>query len=60
MDSLLQEFDVEIRDKKGLKNVVADHLSKLENLVEEYDEGSSIKDEFPDEYLYSLNLSNTP
>ena len=56
---LLQEFDVEIRDKKGLKNVVADHLSKLENLVEEYDEESSIKAEFPYEYLYSFNLSNT-
>ena len=27
---LLQEFDVEIRDKKGSKNLVADHLSRLE------------------------------
>ena len=27
---LLQEFDVEIRDKKGSKNMVADHLSRLE------------------------------
>jgi hypothetical protein len=26
---LLQEFDVEIRDKKGLENVVADHLSRM-------------------------------
>ncbi|MCI31230.1 hypothetical protein A2U01_0052442, partial [Trifolium medium] len=23
---LLQEFDIEIRDKKGVENVVADHL----------------------------------
>ena len=29
---LLQEFDVEIRDKKGAKNLVADHPSRLENL----------------------------
>ncbi|KAI3725393.1 hypothetical protein L1987_65181 [Smallanthus sonchifolius] len=27
---LLQEFDIEIRDKKGAKNVAADHLSRLE------------------------------
>ena len=27
---LLQEFDVEIRVKKGSKNMVIDHLSRLE------------------------------
>jgi hypothetical protein len=26
---LLQDFDVEIRDKKGVENVVADHLSRM-------------------------------
>ena len=26
---LLQKFDIEIQDKKGSKNVVADHLSRL-------------------------------
>ncbi|GKA15732.1 reverse transcriptase domain-containing protein [Tanacetum coccineum] len=28
---LLQEFNLEIRDKKGAENVAADHLSRLEN-----------------------------
>ena len=26
---LLQEFNLQIRDKKGVENVVADHLSRL-------------------------------
>ncbi|CAM8953630.1 unnamed protein product [Rhodiola kirilowii] len=33
---LLQEFDVEIRDKKGIDNTVADHLSRI---VREKEEG---------------------
>ena len=28
---MLQEFDLVIKDKKGSKNVVADHLSRLVN-----------------------------
>lgn len=29
---LLQDFDLEIKDKKSAENLAADHLSRLENL----------------------------
>ena len=54
---LLQEFDVEIREKKRVKNVVADHLSRLKNSEKEFKKESSIKEEFPDEYLFSISIT---
>lgn len=50
---LLQEFDLEIRDKKGCENVVVDHLSRLEQ-VEQKDE-SDVKDSFPDECIFAVD-----
>ncbi|KAM1543676.1 hypothetical protein ACFX1Z_013310 [Malus domestica] len=47
---LLQEFDIEIKDKKGSDNVVADHLSRL---VRE-EEILPISETFPDEQLLSI------
>ncbi|CAN6542467.1 unnamed protein product [Malus baccata var. baccata] len=47
---LLQEFDIEIRDKKGSENVVADHLSRM---VHEED-AVPIVETFPDEQLMSV------
>ncbi|CAM8889514.1 unnamed protein product [Rhodiola kirilowii] len=49
---LLQEFNSEIRDKKGVESVVADHLSR----VELYDSkwfSAPIQDSFVGEYLMS-------
>ncbi|KAM1206239.1 hypothetical protein ACFX2G_007037 [Malus domestica] len=50
---LLQEFDIEIKDKKGSDNVVADHLSRL---VRE-EEDLPISETFPDEQLLSVQVS---
>ncbi|XP_075497927.1 uncharacterized protein LOC142535526 [Primulina tabacum] len=47
---LLQEFDFEVKDKKGCENQVADHLSRLE--LEERTEGGVINESFPDEQLF--------
>ncbi|GJS69425.1 reverse transcriptase domain-containing protein [Tanacetum coccineum] len=48
-------FDIEIKNKKGAKNVAADHLSRLEkpNLKELREE--EINDEFPDEFPMSIS-----
>ena len=47
---LLQEFDLEIKDKKGSENLVADHLSRLEGARDEV----HVNDNFPDEQLLAI------
>jgi len=49
---LLQEFDLEIKDKKDIENHVADHLSRLRT---EDIQIETIKGTFPDEQLYMLH-----
>ena len=51
---LLQEFDVEIKDKKGTKNLVVDHLSRLGGPKSEV----QINDNFPDEQLLAISDSS--
>ncbi|RVW19322.1 Retrovirus-related Pol polyprotein from transposon opus [Vitis vinifera] len=46
---LLQEFNLQIRDKKGVENVVVDHLSRL-NIAHDT-HGLPINDDFPEESL---------
>ncbi|CAN6472359.1 unnamed protein product [Victoria cruziana] len=56
---LLQEFDLEIRDKKGSENVVADHLSRV--LVEGNKDELPVTEIFPDEYLLGImSMSKLP
>ncbi|GKE87431.1 reverse transcriptase domain-containing protein [Tanacetum coccineum] len=58
---LLQEFDIEIRDKKGAKNLAADHLSRLENPDLGKLTKAEIRDLFPEEQLMTiLDKSNKP
>lgn len=52
---LLQEFDLEIVDRKGCENQVADHFSLLEEEGRPRD-GLEINDSFPDEQLLSLSV----
>ena len=50
---LLQEFNLQIRDKKGVENVVADHLSRL--TIAHNTHNPPIFDEFPEESLFAVN-----
>ncbi|RVW46414.1 Retrovirus-related Pol polyprotein from transposon 297 [Vitis vinifera] len=49
---LLQEFNIQIKDKQGVENVVADHLSRVK--VESHFEEAQINDEFPDDALCAV------
>nr|GEU43004.1 reverse transcriptase domain-containing protein [Tanacetum cinerariifolium] len=57
---LLQEFDIIIRDKKGTKNLVADHLSRLENPHKEVFENKDINENFPLETLGKISSGSIP
>ena len=52
---LLQEFDLEIKDKKGSDNVIANHLSRLERIAG-IEKGEEIAEIFPDEQLLMLSV----
>ena len=49
---ILQEFDLEVRDKKGLENTVDDHLSRLE--TDKEGKELAIQESFPDETLFAV------
>ncbi|GJZ93706.1 hypothetical protein Tco_0665909 [Tanacetum coccineum] len=55
---LLQEFDIEIRDKKGAENLAADHLSRLENPDLGKLTKAEIRDLFPEERLMAVSDKN--
>ena len=48
---LLQEFDLEIRDKKCMENVMADHLSRIPNAPTEK---TPINEDFLNEHILAI------
>ncbi|GJZ26332.1 reverse transcriptase domain-containing protein [Tanacetum coccineum] len=54
----IKEFDIEIKDRKGTKNVAADHLSRIEN--DETSDDSEVDENFPRETLMEINTKDEP
>ena len=52
---LLKKLDLEIKDKKGSENVIADHLSRLERITGT-EKRTEIAEIFPDEQLFMLSV----
>ncbi|GJV17448.1 hypothetical protein Tco_1362771 [Tanacetum coccineum] len=57
---LLQEFYITISDKKGSENLMADHLSKIENPHKDVLENKDINEHFPLETLGVISSESTP
>ena len=56
---LLQEFEVEIRDKKGSENMVVDHLSRLDIPETVQKHRLHIDNTFPYEHILTFSLAET-
>nr|GEU49605.1 reverse transcriptase domain-containing protein [Tanacetum cinerariifolium] len=57
---LLQEFDIIIRDKKGMENLAADHFPRIENPHKDVFVNKDINENFPLETLGKNFSGSTP
>ena len=58
---MLQEFDWEVRDKKGSENLVVDHLSRLnQEGLKKHDDGVPINETFHGEHLLNIASKELP
>nr|GEW78092.1 reverse transcriptase domain-containing protein [Tanacetum cinerariifolium] len=57
---ILQEFDIIIRDKKGIENLTANHWYRLENPHKDVFENKDINENFPLETLGKISSRSTP
>ena len=55
---LLQEFDIEIKDRKGSESSVTDHFSRI--FTEYTDDSVGFSNHFPDEQLFAVSHAPLP